>query len=359
MIGQTWERYIYREIFKLFWLILIISFFLYVIIDFSSRGSSYGSDLTLQEFSLLYLANFSNELDLFIPFALLISTIRILCQMNVSHEIVALLAGGISIRRILLPFLISGMLTSTLVLINYETVHNAGQKYLKKIKDRQDPTGRTQKAAERIKNLLVRDDSILFYQHYDTSRDRFFDVLWFRSFNEVVRMKYLYPHPEHSEGANIDFLIRGNDDRFKKVNSMNSQVFQELGFEEEILGIVLNNPDNQSISTLWSRLPSWDDEIISDKDAQILTAFHFKLAIPFLCLLVVLGPAPYCVRFGRQIHIFMIFGGAIFCFVAFMTVMDAMAVLGENQVIYPTLAVWAPMVISLTYSGIQFMRIRS
>lgn len=359
MIFYVWEKYIYKELFKLFSLLMIVTFFIYVVIDFSSRGTVYGADLSLEEFLYLYLANFSKEIDLFVPFSVLLATIRILCHMNVTHELVALLAGGISIRRIMLPFLLFGLFTSSLVLVNYETIHNPAQKYIKKLRDRDDPTGRTAKLNERIKSLMVRDDSLILYQHYDTSRDRFFDVYWIRSLNDIVRIKYLYPHPEYSIGANIDFLVRDKEDRMTKVSSKDSEVFQELGFEEEILGIVLNNPENQSISTLYSRLPKWDDENISDKEAQIVTAFHFKIAIALLSLLVVLGPAPYCVRFSRQIHVFMIFGGAIFTFVAFMTVMDAAIVLGENQVVYPVVAVWTPILTALAICLFRFSRIRS
>jgi len=45
-------------------------------------------------------------------------------------------------------------------------------------------------------------------------------------------------------------------------------------------------------------------EAQSEKEARSLSALHRKLATPWLCLLAVLAPAPFCMRFRDNSPLF-------------------------------------------------------
>lgn len=66
--------------------------------------------------------------------------------------------------------------------------------------------------------------------------------------------------------------------------------------------------------------------------------FFYKAFIPFISFLAVLGPAPYCLRFGRTLPVFLIYGISLFVFVSFFTIARASIIIGESQVLPPLIA---------------------
>ena len=67
-----------------------------------------------------YAYDFVQRAEVLIPFALLISTIRVLTGLNANHELVALMASGIPLKRLLRPFILVGLLLTALLYVNTE-----------------------------------------------------------------------------------------------------------------------------------------------------------------------------------------------------------------------------------------------
>ena len=115
-------------------------------------------------------------------------------------------------------------------------------------------------------------------------------------------------------------------------------------------------PEVQSLSSLKEKLPAYGKEL-SEKEAYLLTTYYYKLALPWLCLLAVLAPAPFCVRFSRTLPVFFVYAFSIFGLVAFYLVMNAAVILGERQMFHPVFAVWVPFAAFFALFGCRFLRL--
>ena len=119
---KIWERYFISETLKTFFLFLFCFYGLYVLIDYATHASSfrhYGNYSWL-DIAYYYLYELVQRANVIVPFAILLAVIRTLCNLNVHHELVALLAGGIRIHSLLRPFLLVGLFFTALLYINTE-----------------------------------------------------------------------------------------------------------------------------------------------------------------------------------------------------------------------------------------------
>src|SRR5262245_5420866 len=88
--STIWGRYFVKETLKVLILFIVCFYGLYVLIDFSSHATSYHHHhirFRLSELTSYYLSDFVKRLDVLLPFALLISTIKTLCSLNVHNEL--------------------------------------------------------------------------------------------------------------------------------------------------------------------------------------------------------------------------------------------------------------------------------
>jgi lipopolysaccharide export system permease protein len=95
---KIWERYFLKETLKIFFLFLFCFYGLYVLIDYASHTSGlphHQIKISGKELIRYYLFIFSSRAEILIPFALLISTIKTICSLNISRELVALKGGRI------------------------------------------------------------------------------------------------------------------------------------------------------------------------------------------------------------------------------------------------------------------------
>lgn len=119
---MIWERYFLKELSKVFLLILFGFYFLYVLIDYAFHTSTY-THLSFLKILLVYVYHLSKRALVLLPFALLMATIKVITTSNQQKEIIALLAGGISKRRLLRPFLLFALLCVSLLYFNEQFFH--------------------------------------------------------------------------------------------------------------------------------------------------------------------------------------------------------------------------------------------
>ena len=98
-----WQRYIFKECFKLFISLLAGFYFLYVAIDFSLHMHELSQNISILKIIQYYLYQFVKRADILLPVALLISTIKVLCRLNLRKELLGFQAGGIRAKKLLQP----------------------------------------------------------------------------------------------------------------------------------------------------------------------------------------------------------------------------------------------------------------
>ncbi len=317
---------------------------LYVLIDYSSHSSGthyQHSHLKWIELSLYYMCEFVQRLDVLLPFAILLGTIRTLYNLNAHSELVAMMASGMKLKTLLRPFILIGLLGTVLLYANTEYFIPSALQELRHMADRHALSKKKQVKNMQVNHVVLEDESTVLFQKYDTAHEYFFDTYWIRSSKDIYKIQRLYLGISVPMGKNVVHLVRNDAGDFVQKETFESREFPEIRFNKKTLLDTITPVEEFSISSLWKKFPSHNDSL-SEKEAQVASTFYHKMAMPWICLLAVLAPAPFCVRFSRNIPIFFIYAFSIFGFVAFFLILDAATVLGKRQVLEPAWAIWPP-----------------
>ncbi|MBS0627023.1 MAG: LptF/LptG family permease, partial [Verrucomicrobia bacterium] len=270
--------------------------------------------------------------------------------------LVALQASGLPLKKIFKPFFLLAVFCSFIGYCNEEVFipkfsthftdpkHSRTKNPLKKLKRKQ------------FTMLSLADSSKLIYQNFDAEKDVFFDVYWIASFQDIWKMKYLNSNPEQPIGYYVDHIVRNKEGFLEKIESFEEKLIPSLKWNVELLNKKQSSVKHQKISQL-TRL------ILANRGGslhfrgEIETHLFHKLAMPLLSFLVLIGVIPFCVRYTRTPPLFMIYGPAIFSFVVFFTLTNAMTIIGENHVLPPYIAVFSPFILSLGLTCKKFYKL--
>jgi lipopolysaccharide export system permease protein len=354
-----WGRYFFKEVLKVFALFIVCFYGLYILVDFSSHASTFHHhhvSFRWKEVAIYYLCDFVKRMEVLIPFAMMVATIKTLCGLNIHNELVALLASGIKLKTLLRPFVFIGLFFVLLAYLNTEFILPAALGKIKQIDQIRSSQKNKTRDRPSVQHVILEDESTLIFQDYDTMKERFSDAYWIRSMDDIFRMKYLYPHAETTQGEYVDHLVRDESGQLVIHESNKALNFPDLKFNNAKLMETLTQPSDLSIGALNEKLPS-HFKALSEKEAQMLSVYYYKLAMPWLCLLAVIAPAPFCIRFTRQLPIFFIYAISIFGLVAFYLIMDAFLVLGSRQVMPPAAAIFIPFSLFFGFFWYRYIRL--
>jgi lipopolysaccharide export system permease protein len=358
---KIWERYFLREVLKSFFFFILIFYGLYVLIDYSSHSSSFQyshSRFKLYEIAVYYLFQFVERMEVLIPFGLLIATIRTLTNLNIHNELVALMASGVKIRTLLRPFILVGLAMVMLMYINTQFWMPYASQRMNHIeqKHRSQKNKTTQTLA--VQNLALKDQTSVIFQNYDSIEKKLIDAFWIRDIDDIYRIKYLYPYHEIPTGHFVEHLQRGPGGQLTIVETSDVKQFPEMHFHKRDLFQGMIAPEDESLTDLWKKLPQ-NLSITSEKESETLSVFYHKLIMPWLCLLAVIGPAPFCVRYNRNMPLFFIYALSIFGLVAVYLVLDSTQILGKRQILEPWLAILIPFFVCSAGASYKYVRLNT
>jgi lipopolysaccharide export system permease protein len=358
MIVKTiWERYLLREVFKVFFLFLGCFFFLYALIDYSLHMQDFIVDKRIQisHIAVYYVFQFIKRADLLIPLALLISTLKVLLTMNARGELIALQASGLPRKKILRPFFLVGLLCALFNLASSEFLLPSSLNRLDQFREKHFKHSRHGNRKEPVHVLPLKDRSKIVYQTEDKDKKLYNDVFWIRSGDEIWRMRSLSSDPSNPVGSYVDHLKRGSDGNFEKVASFDHYRFDQFRWQADPTGKGYTPLENRKLSELWRTLTN-RSKTTAYEYPRVLTQFLFKAAIPFLALLVIMAGSPFCLRHSRNLPIFFIYAISLFGFVAFFAMMDAAVILGENRVVSPYTAILLPFALAWAVFGLKYRK---
>lgn len=356
---SIWERYFLKELIKFFTLFLGSFYVLYVLIDFSNHTSLFHSQHQFHWLELFnyYFFELIRRLDVILPFALMLATIKTLIGLSVHNELVALIASGRSLKSLLRPFLITSLFFTGIMYLNTEYLLPRASKGLKQINDRHTSLKNKLENRGFVEHIALEDQSQILFQYYDDERQFFFDTYWVISPDEIYRIKYLYPHREIPLGKYVNHLVRNQNDELVEKESYIEKAFPQIKFNQKKLQETLSLPEDLSISDLMKQLPQISSGSNHEKEAQVIANFYYKMAIPWLCLFAVIAPAPFCMRFTRSFPTFMIYALSIFGLVSFYLTMDAALILAKRQVLEPFWAICPPFTLFFATFLYRFARL--
>jgi lipopolysaccharide export system permease protein len=350
-----WERYFLKEILKVFSLFLFSFFFLYAVMDYSTHMQDFIKDkrIEISHLLLYYTFHFLKRAPLLIPLALLISTIKVLTTLNTNHELVALQASGIKLKRLLRPFFLVGIVCCLFNFINMEFFFPSSMNYIDYFREAHFKHTYKEERKERISVLQLEDGSKLLYQYYEPSKKAFFDVLWLRSADDFWRIKYLAADPQKPQGEFAEHLQRNKEGLIEKKESYPTRLFSEIKWEPGQISIGLIPVENRSLSFLISQLKQNSRAYHPE---EVITQISFKSLMPLLSLIVIMAAAPFCVRYSRGLPLFFIYLIALFGFLGFYALMNSAVILGENNTKDPFWVIFTPFALCAGAFGWKFAR---
>lgn len=348
MLGKIWERYIFKDLIKGFTFFLLSFFLLYFLADFSTHIHDFmkNNHFSFEKISLYYMNQFFKRIPVLLPLALLVSTIKVLTSLNIHRELVALQASGIKLKKILSPFWILAAFCCLVGYVNEESVIPRIAVYLDEAKQTRSKKSLTKEKNKPFTILYLKDSSKLVYQKIDSEKQAFFDVYWIRSFDDIWRMKYLSTDPQKPVAEFVDHLARDKQGLWEKKESYQQCILPSLKWKTSEFSKKQSSTKYQKISKLGSLFFKNSAESFHSK-GEIATYFFYKLVMPLMPLLIILGVTPYCVSYSRNPPLFLLYGISIFCFVVFFTLMDSLIIIGENQTVPPYVAIGLPFLLCL------------
>jgi lipopolysaccharide export system permease protein len=355
MIKMIWQRYLLREISKVFFLFLGCFFFLYSLVDYSLHVQDFFVDKRIQisHIIIYYFFQFVKRADLLIPLSLLIATLKVLFSMNAQGELIALQSSGLRARTILRPFFYLGVACTAFNLISSEFLLPASLNFLDQFREKHFKHSHRGHRKEPIHVLPLKDKSKIIYQKEDKERQLFLDVFWIRSVDEIWRIQSLSTDPENPVGNYVDRLKRNQEGNFEKAESFDLYRFAKFKWQPDPTGKGYIPVENRKLSELL-RLIIQKAKTTAYEYPQVLTHFLFKITAPFLSLLVIIAAAPLCLRHSRNLPIFLTYAIALFSFIAFFALMDATVILGENLVASPYLVILLPFFLCWSFFSLKY-----
>lgn len=352
---KLWQRHFALETVKMLLLVLGCFYLLYAVIDYSLHTKALNAtSVSFSEISSYYFYQFSKRAAILVPFSLLIACVKVLSTLNLHNECVALLAGGLPLKRMINPLLAVALGCVLLLYANYQWAYPVAfektvqfeERFIKQVKHRDDG----------IHVVRLKDGSNLVYGSYDTASRSFIDAFWLRTPGDIYHMRRLHPDGPQPWAESVDHLVRRQGGQLERSETFDRHVLSNMQFDEEDLFSALVPAEQLSLSDLWRRLPS-SERPLNDREIQVTSQLNAKLAFPLSCLLIVIAPASWCLRFSRHLRIFFIYCGAITAFLLFFTSMDAAMILSENHVLPPLVILWAPLTISSMIFGWRYARL--
>ena len=80
ILTTIWERYFLKELFKVFFLFLFCFYGIYVLVDYATHSHSFHNyHFSFLNIAIYYAYEFIMRMDVLIPFAILLATIKTLC----------------------------------------------------------------------------------------------------------------------------------------------------------------------------------------------------------------------------------------------------------------------------------------
>lgn len=354
---KIWERYILKELLKFFTLFLFGFYFLYIVIDYSTHMQDFLSNKNIPILKIIqyYFFQFFKRMDILLPLAVLIGSIKVLCSLNTHRELLALQSAGLKCKKLLRPLFLVGFFVSFTNLCVNEFVVPFSLNTIDKFHDAHLRHSFRGNRTEPLHVLHLDDHSKLVYQYYDASKEAFFDVIWIRTPDDLWKMRYLKTDPLHPQGQWVDHLERNAEGFFEKTQSFSSMIFRDLKWNQDIPRKGYIPFENRSLSELWKLFKT--DPLLSLYEKQeVLTQFLFKSMMPSLGILVVLIIAPFCISYSKNLPQFFIYSIAIFSFVAYIALMDAAVILGESNTISPVMAIISPFIVLISIFGWRFAK---
>lgn len=298
-----------------------------------------------------YLLQLPSVLMLSIPVGLLLSLLYTLTQMSRRNEIISMLCAGRSLLRIFMPLIMLGLVsTGLLAMLNHTMAPQAGS--LRDVMKEEIKTGRKHSRGI-VSNHLYRnreDRRLWFFTSLDRENNTALRVeIIQQDESGIVKEKWYGEQASFSPGSATWILQNARhvtvDGEGNLVVSESKPRLEITGWHETPWKITSStmNPEFLGIPELTDYL-RYNAEFPESRLAPFVTHWHYRWALPSVCLVVVFLAGPLGVVNGRR-GIMGGVAGAITLFAGLIFSSSLFLALGKGDRIPAWTASWGPVAI--------------
>ena len=315
--------------------------------DFISGHASFGL------IARFYLLQVPSVIVLSVPVGLLLSLLYTLTQMSRRNEIISMLCAGRSLWRIFVPLIAVGLvMTGVLALFNYELAPQAGA-----VRDnlKEEIKSGHKQASGLINNYLFRnreDKRLWFFSVLNRDDNSAIRAEIIQQNDEgIVTDQWYAPHASFVPATSTWVLDAARhvkvDEKGNLVSSETSGRMEIKGWHETPWKIASGMMNSEFLG-----LPELSDylrynaEFPETRLAPFLTNWHYRWALPWVCLVVIFIAGPMGVVIGRR-GIMGGVGTAIALFAGMIFSSSLFLALGKGHRIPAWVAGWGPILIFL------------
>lgn len=332
---KIWVRYLLKEVFKVFALILCCFFFLYSMMDYSLHVRAF-VNIPFYKAMLYYLGLFSKRLDLLVPLSLLLASIRSLSILSRNNELLALQASGISFHKLTSPlFAVGGVLTLFLY-----TSHQFFVPISNVYTDKFEATHfkKKDKRVLPIHGILLESGGHLIYQ--TKAEGIYEDVFYILDFDHIYHMNSL----DGQVGVNVDYITRTPLGQLEKKVSYPTYIFDELKINPKKTAFIPY--ENRSLSELFYE---------KEPSNELKGKLAYKLVAPLFCLLCLLGVLPYAINYSRGRSSFFLYAFSLFGFIFYYMLVSLATTLTMAGALSPLISYPILIIIPLITCGSKYL----
>lgn len=356
-------RYLFKNLLMPLLYLMAAFTLLFIIGDLMDNASDFLSAGTGPlEMVYYYSLRLPSMVIMIVPLCLLLAVLYSLSSLTRHNEITAMRASGISIYRIIRPYLLMGIgcLVFTAVVNEYtgptfayradqfvdRQTRTTDEVYFEQIAFKNPAAGHTwfvnqfdtrNYTMQGIELIQQREDGT-DHTKYNVSKARWMDGRWW-----------------FEEGSIQTFDEQGN--LAGKAESFKALEMRKLPEVPEDFMNEIKDPAYQSSMELWNYIQTHKSLLSPETLTKYEVDFHHRLSMPFVCIVITMIGIPVGAHTGRKGA----FAGimlALGMFFAFYATQFTMEYLAKQMYIIPWVGVWGAIIAFFGIGGIMIHRMR-
>ena len=358
------DRYISRQFIVSFFFGLIAFLFIFLVIDMMEKLDDFIDAHVPTSTIVEYYIAFSPEIiQLMTPVAVLLASLFVTGRLSSQNELPAMKSSGVSLQRILLPFLVIALVISGLSFyLNGWVVPTANRKksYIERthLQRSFDPTNRFniffQEGRTRIVSMSYYDEGTKTASRVSIEDFADTNLTVLRQRYDAMQMLWMGADTSHSSWV----LLRGTR-RTMEADSQKLEPFDRLPVGHLALNPAdiekkQRKPEEMDYEELRDFIAS--QQLAGQDISRWLVDFHAKLSFPFASVIMVLFGVPFASsrpRTGAAIG----FGIAVAVTFIYLAFMKMSQVFGYNGDLNPLFTAWMANIIFLAAGIVNLIRV--
>jgi len=342
------DRYIIRKYLAIFFLGFLTLLFISIIVTFFERiDNVYEHDKPLSLFFEYIGYRIPEFIQYILPVTAMTSALLTLGLLSKFNEITAMKACGISLYRIIIPVVLMAVLLSLFSFYLQENILPYSNKKEREVWYRiNDVPPRRYIDLERGWVLSRGKDRIYHYDSFDPQKALFsqlsiFDIdlsSWSLKRRIYSEKGYLRAGNLSLENCWVRHFLAGKPERFESKKEMNlSQIEEKAYFLKE-----LKKPDQMNYGELREYIREVEEGGFDTVKFRV--DLHYKVAFPFVSLIMTLLGIPFAFSMGKRGALVGI-GLSIVIAMAYWGALEVFRQFGTSNFLPPFIAAWGPNII--------------